>query len=93
MKSDPLGELDQCLVKVSWLGGFVPVLWWVELDLVSLKGSALSCIVFWSVYGLGMVLGSLSANGQSCVPILLMVWCETSGIEACWPLGVAWAQC
>ena len=40
-----------------------------------------------------MVLGSLSANGQSCVPILLMVWCEASGTESCWPLGVAWARC
>ena len=48
-----MGGLDQCLMKVSWLGGFVPVLWWVKLDLVSLKGSALSSSVFWSVYGLG----------------------------------------
>ena len=68
-----MGGLDQCLVKVSWLGGFVPVLWWVELDLVSLKVSALFSSVFWSVYGLGMVLGILSANRQSCVPVLLMI--------------------
>ena len=33
---------DQCLVKVSWLGGLVPVFWWMRLDLVSLKGSAIS---------------------------------------------------
>ena len=81
-----MGELDQCLVKVSWLGGFVPVLWWVELDLVSLKVSALFSSVFWSVYGLGMVLGILSANRQSCVPVLLKVWCEPSSNGACWPL-------
>ena len=44
--------LDQCLVKVSWFGRFVPVFWWMELDLVSLKDSVGSSSVFWGVYGL-----------------------------------------
>ena len=44
--------LDQCLVKVSWFGRFVPVFWWMELDLVSLKDSVGSNSVFWGVYGL-----------------------------------------
>ena len=58
---------DQCFVKVSFLGGLMPVFWWMELDLVSLRGTAESSSVFWGVYGLGIALGSLSANGQGCV--------------------------
>ena len=34
--------LDQCPVKVSWLGGLVPVFWSMELDLVSPVGSVMS---------------------------------------------------
>ena len=59
----------------------MPLFWWLELDLVSLKGSTISNSVFWGVYGLGMALGSLSANGQCCVSVLLKVWCEESGME------------
>ena len=70
------------LVKLSWLGGFVPVLWWMELDLVSLKGSAMSSSVSWGDYGLGMALGSLSDNGQGCVSVLLMIWHAASSIGA-----------
>lgn len=54
----------------------MPLLWWMELDFVSLKGGAVSRGVFWGVYGLDMALGSPSANGQGCVFILQMVWCE-----------------
>ena len=54
-------ELD--LVKASWWGGLEPVVWRIELDHVSLKGGAISSSVFWDVYGLGMPLVSLSANG------------------------------
>lgn len=44
----------------------------------------------WCVLGAfrsGMALGSLSANVQGCVPVLLMVWYEASGIGACCLLG------
>ena len=41
----------------------MPMLWMV-LDLISLKGNAMSRSAFWGVYGLGMTLSSLSANGQ-----------------------------
>ena len=44
--------LDQCLVKVSWFGGFVPVFWWMELDIVPLKDSAGSSSVFGVCMGL-----------------------------------------
>lgn len=49
----------------------VPVFWSMELDLISLKGSALSSIEFGDIYGFGIALGSLSANVQHCVPVLL----------------------
>ena len=34
--------LDGWLVKVSWLGKFVSVFWWVELDFFSLECSEVS---------------------------------------------------
>ena len=42
---------------------------------------------FWGVSGLGVAFGSLSANGQGYVPILL----EGCGTEAYWLLGGAWS--
>ena len=45
-------ELLQCLVTFSWLWGIVAVFWWMELDLVSLKGSAMSSGVFGVSVGL-----------------------------------------
>jgi len=56
----------------------VPLLWWMELDFVCLKGSAVSSSVCSGVYGLDTALGSPSANGQGCVSVLQMVWCEVS---------------
>ena len=51
----------------------MPVFWWVRLDLVFLVGRTMSGGVFWGVCELSMILGSLSANGWSCVPVLLVV--------------------
>ena len=65
------------------------VFWWVGMDLVFLVGRAASNGVFWGVCGLSMILGSLSANGWGCVPILLVVWHRVSSTGACWPLGGA----
>ena len=42
-------------------------------------------------HGLCMALGSLSANGQDCVSILLKVWCEVSSTGACLHWGEAWS--
>ena len=61
----------------------MPLLWWMELDFVSLKGSADSSGVFCTVPGLGMALGTLSANGQDCVFALLTVWRDASTAGAC----------
>ena len=66
----------------------MPVFWWVGLDLVFLVGRAASGGVFWGVCDL-MVLGTLSANGQGCVPVLLVVWHGVSSTGACRPLGGA----
>ena len=73
---------------VEWTG---PVFWWVELDILSLKGSATSSGVFCGVSGLCMALGSLSSYRKCYVPVLLMVWHKVSGIGACWPLDEDWS--
>ena len=44
--------------------------------------------VFWGVCDLIMILGSLSANGWDCVPLLL-VWHRVSSTVACWSLSGA----
>ena len=56
----------------------MPLLWWMKLDFVSLKGSAVSSSVCSGVYGLDMALGSPSANDQGCASVLQMVWHEVS---------------
>ena len=52
-------------------------------------GSCLSGVqdlVLWCVWGVCelMILGSLSANGWCCVPVLLVVWHGASSTGACW---------
>ena len=67
----------------------MPVFWWVGLDLFSLVGRTTSSGVFWGVCDLIMILGSLSANGWGCVPVLLVVWYGVSSTGACWSLSGA----
>ena len=45
--------------------------------------------VFWGVCELIMILGSLSANGCGCFPVLLVVWHGVSSTGACWSLSGA----
>ena len=48
--------------------------------------------VQWCVLGvceLSMILGSLSANGWGCVPVLLVVWYGVSSTVVCWSLSGA----
>ena len=52
----------------------MPVFWWMRLDLVFLVGRNASGGAFWGVCERSMNLGSLSANGWGCFPILLVVW-------------------
>ena len=43
--------------------------------------------VFWGDCDLIMILGSLSANGSCCVPVLLVVWHRVYSTVACWSLS------
>ena len=63
----------------------------MELDLVSLKGSAMSSSIFWGLYRFGMAFGSLSASGQGYVPVLLHVLCKGTSTGPCLPWGWAWS--
>ena len=65
----------------------MPVFWLERLDLVFLVGRATSGGVFSCVCELSVILGSLSANGSGCVPVLLVVWHGASSTGVCWPLG------
>ena len=67
----------------------MPEFWWMRLDLVCLVGTSMSGGVFWVVCGLIMILGSLSANGWGCVPLLLVVWHRVSSTVACCLLSEA----
>ena len=58
-------------MKVSCLGELVSVFLWMELDLVSLEGNAVSSSEFWGVCGFGMALGSPHFNVHGCVSVLL----------------------
>ena len=63
--------LDECLVKVSWLGKLVLMFWWVELDLFFLECKEVSSSKFCSVYGFGVTFGCLYFCVQCYVPVLL----------------------
>ena len=67
----------------------MPEFWWMRLDLVFLVGTFSSGGVFWGVCGLIMILGSLSANGWGCVPVLLVVWHRVFSTVAYWSLSDA----
>ena len=59
----------------------MPVFWWVGLDLFFLVGRTTSGGVFWGFCELSVILGSLSANGWGCVPVLLVVWHGASALK------------
>ena len=89
----PIGRVRLVHFEQYSLGELVSVFWWIELNLASLKVSAVSSNVFWVVFALGIALGSLSANGQGCVPVLLKDRHQAFGPEACWTLGGIWSYC
>ena len=67
----------------------MPVFWWMMLDLFFLVGRTISGGVFCGVCDLIMILGSLSANGWCCIPVLLVVWHRVSSTGPCWSLSGA----
>ena len=66
----------------------MPVFWWLKLDLVFLVGRTAFGGVFWGVFELIMIFGSLSANGWVCVPVLVVVG---KGCPALYLLVVEWS--
>ena len=58
-----------CSGGLGWILSF----WWTD-----------SAGVFWGVCSLSVILGSLSANGWGCVPVLLVVQHGVSSTGACW---------
>ena len=62
---------------------------WMRLDFVFLVGRTVSGAEFGSVCELIMILGSLSANGWSCAPVLLVVCHGVSSSGASWSLSGA----
>ena len=62
---------------------------WMRLDLVFLVCRTMSGGVFWGVCELIMILGSPSADGWGCVPVLLVIWHCVSSTGACWSLNEA----
>ena len=65
----------------------------MRLGHVFLVGRTMSGGVFCGVCDLIMILGSLSANGWCCVPVLLVVWHMASSTIACWSLSGAGSYC
>ena len=45
--------------------------------------------VFWGVCDLIFILGSFSANGWGCVPVLPVVWHGVTSTGVCWSLSGA----
>ena len=68
------------------------VFWWMRLDLFFLVGRPESSGLFWGIFELSMILGSLSANGWGCVPVLLVVWHRVSSTGPCWSLSGVGSQ-
>ena len=67
----------------------MPVFWWMRRDLVFVVGRTTSGVVFLGVCDLIMILGSLSDNGWSCFPGLLVVWHRVSSTVDSWLLSGA----
>ena len=85
--------LYRWLAKVSWLGKFVSVYWWVELDFFSLECNEVSSNELQDVYDFVVTLGSLYFGAQGCVPVMLENLCGMPCSGTCWPLCGAWFQC
>ena len=61
----------------------------MRLEFVFLVGRTASGGVFWGVCEHIMILGSISASGCGCVPVLLVVWHGVFSTGVCWSSGGA----
>ena len=71
----------------------MPVFWWMRLNLFFLVDRTMYGGVFLGVCDLIMILGTLSANGWGCVPVLLGVLHGVSSTGACWLVDGAGSYC
>ena len=69
----PDGGFGRVLCDIFLIGVLGPVIWWMELDLVFLKGSITSSGLFQGVCELGMVFGDLSR--------LVFLFCYLFGVR------------
>ena len=86
-------ELDQWLVKVSWLEELVSVFWWVEMDLLFLECNEVSSCQFLGFWGFGMALGSPFFNVHVFVPGCWRISMVCLSLGTSWLFGEAWFQC
>ena len=78
----------QCLMKISWLGGLLPIFLWVELDLGSLFGVFVSLRWLWAAY---LLMGSVYSCFTDdlvrdiwCWSLLAFEWARSS----CWDVDL-----
>lgn len=64
--------------------------WWMELDLVSLKGGACPSCEFWGVYVFGMLGMALAAGLLMCSIVFLFLKALLWGIQALSLLVLGW---
>ena len=86
-------ELDQWLVKVSWLEELVSVFWWVEMDLLFLECNEVSSCQFLGFWGFGMALGSPFFNVHVFVPGCWRISMVCLSLGTSWLFGEVWFQC
>ena len=86
--------LNECLVKVSWLGKLALVFWWVELGLFSLERNEMFSSEFLHVYVFAVTLGCLYFNAlgmflhcwrisTACLALKLVVSWVDLGFSVC----------
>ena len=68
-----MGEVGPEACGGFLVGGTGASYWWVKLGLVPLVGRAMLRGAFIGAFELSVALGTLSADGWICVPILLIV--------------------
>ena len=85
-----MGEVRTVTCEGFLVGSTCSVFWWMELRIIFLKSLDMSTGMSWGIYMLGITLSNLSAMGEGCVSVLLMVWHEAFSTGDFWPLGGAW---
>ena len=83
----PVGKVDSVGCVGFLLEGIGACVLVDEAESCLSSGRTTSAGVFLGVCELFMILGSLSANGWGCFPVLLVVWYSVFSTVACWSLS------